>query len=114
MKTEDTFHVTLTELQRFPPILQYTVNGKNKPTLTLKKGKKYRFVVDAPGHPLYLTTSPLGGKNVPGSISDKVDEKGMVSDKGDLFVVLEREIQPGTLYYQSTTAENVGGKILVV
>ena len=114
MKTEKTFHIKLMELQRHPSKTVYSVDGQIRPTLYLKQGKKYRFVVDAPGHPLYLTSSALGGKGVPDSLSSNVDERGMVSDNGDLYVVLEREAEKGVLYYQSTMEEGVGGQIVLI
>jgi hypothetical protein len=34
----------------------YIINGDSNPTITLEKGRTYKFVVDAPGHPFNIQT----------------------------------------------------------
>lgn len=36
----------------------YTINGASNPTLTLIRGREYVFIIDAPGHPFWIKTSP--------------------------------------------------------
>lgn len=93
--------------------LRYTVDGQVAPTLHLKNNKKYRFILDSNAHPLYLTTSNLGGAGVPGSIAHNVDERGLVDSNGDLFVIANKDATPGEFYYQSTRVQGVGGRIII-
>lgn len=92
---------------------RYIVDGIVTPTLHLKNGKKYRFVLDKEAHPLYLTISNVGGASVPGSIATNVDERGLVDSGGELFVIPNKDATPGELYYQSTKIQGAGGRIII-
>lgn len=92
---------------------KYYIDGKITPTLNLKRGKRYRFFVDAENHPIYLTTSDTGGIGLPGNILANVDEKG-IANIGDFDIIMDKEADKGQLYYQSTKGISVGGKINIV
>jgi hypothetical protein len=118
MPIERTFDVTMSsnDILRQPGEARgerYVVDGQYAPTLTLKHGKRYRFVLREGAHPMYLTTSPLGGAGVPGTLASNVDERGLVHD-GSLDVIVDRKAQHGGLYYQSTRAQGAGGRIIIV
>lgn len=114
---ERTFHVSMLGTRHgatdAPVQLHYVVDGELHATLRLKRGKRYRLVLDQGTHPMYITSSSLGGPGVPGSIDPKVDERGIVEEGSDMYIVIDKAMQPGTLYYQSTVATGVGGAIVV-
>jgi len=91
----------------------YTVNGNEHGTIQLQRGKKYRILLQKGCHPLYITSSPIGGPDLPGSLDKQVTKKGIVSEGNDMFIVIPQDAEPGTLYYQSTLQEGVGGKIVI-
>lgn len=110
-----TFHVTLSKESNKQ---KYIIDGEITPTLHLKRGKRYRFVINTPNHPIYLTTDPHGGEGLPGNfLNDKngvtsLDERGL-AENGDFDILLSRDVEIGTLYYQSTKEQDVGGKIIL-
>jgi hypothetical protein len=113
MPIEQTFHVSMQQLQRVDGPLKYVINNEISPTLRLKKGSKYRFVLDGTSEPLYLTTSSVGGESVPESIAVNVDKRGIVDKNGDMFIITDRDVKPGVLYYQSTKSQRAGGMIVI-
>jgi hypothetical protein len=113
MPVERTFHVSVVQLQCHPPRTVYLVDGKVRPTLRLRRNRKYRFVLAEGCHPLYVTTSSVGGPSLPGSIASNVDARGMVAADSDLYVVTSKDMPASTMYYQSTLEEGVGGQIAI-
>jgi hypothetical protein len=119
MPIERTFSVTMSSNDVLvrpgdqPAGQRYTIDGELAPTLTLRHGRRYRFVLREDAHPLYLTTSPLGGPGVPGTLASNVDDRGLVHD-GSLDVVVDRGADRGALYYQSTRVQGAGGRIVIV
>jgi hypothetical protein len=112
MKTERRFAVSMTS--GVDGKRRYTVDGEVSPTLRLRKGKRYTFVLDGSCEPLYLTSSPVGGADVPGSVAAGVDSRGLVAASSDLHVITEDRVsEAGVLYYQSTISRGAGGMVLV-
>jgi hypothetical protein len=110
-----TFQVTLSMVDGKP---KYLIDGEITPTLYLKHGKRYRFIVDAATEPIYLTTDEHGGVGMPGNFLN--DKDGVVStdgrglaEVGDFDILLAREVDIGTFYYHSTNSLDVGGKIIL-
>lgn len=94
------------------------------PYITMTVGTTYRFVIDTPGYPFYITTDPAGGglfRNPPlsyiGAIEitpENTDEKGNVGlEKGVLTWTPESAHSQMTLYYQSNFHSYAGNQIIV-
>lgn len=94
------------------------------PFVTLSCGTTYRFVIDTPGYPFYITTDPVGGGifrqpvlSYVGSIEitpENSDEKGNVGlEKGVLTWTPESAHSQMTLYYQSNFHHHAGNQIIV-
>lgn len=94
------------------------------PLVTLTVGTTYRFVIDTPGYPFYITTDPEGGgifRSPPlsfvGSIEitpENTEEKGNVGlEKGVLTWTPESAHSQMTLYYQSNFHSHAGNQIIV-
>jgi hypothetical protein len=94
------------------------------PNVTLCCGTTYRFVIDTPGYPFYITTDPAGGGvflnpsiSYIGSIEitpENTDEKGNVGlEKGVLTWTPESAHSQMTLYYQSNFHSYAGNRIIV-
>ena len=95
-----------------------------KPFISLAVGTTYRFVIDTPGYPFYITTDPFGGgifrkppMSYVGSIEitpENTDEKGNVGlEKGVLTWTPESAHSQMTLYYQSNFHHDAGNQIIV-
>lgn len=95
-----------------------------KPFCTLLVGTTYRFVIETPGHPFYITTDELGGgaiRDPPlsylGSIEitpENTDEKGNIGiTNGILTWTPSSEHTQMKLYYQSNFHYGVGNQIIV-
>lgn len=95
-----------------------------KPFVTLLVGTTYRFVIETPGHPFYITTDELGGgaiRDPPlsyvGSIEvvpENTDEKGNVGiTKGVLTWSPAAEHTQMKLFYQSNFHQGAGNQIIV-
>lgn len=113
MRIEHTFRVSMTR-DGDDPGTRYAVDGVEGATLHLKRGRRYRFVLEDGVHPLYLTSDPRGGPGVPGTIASNVDDRGLVVGGGDLEVITEKNAERGRMYYQSTLRADVGGAIEIV
>jgi len=87
----------------------YTFTGAatgNNPTLTLEKGKTYRFDVNASGHPFQIRVSN-GGSNYTNGVENAGTESGSV-----YFTVPDGA--PATLVYQCTNHAAMVGTINVI
>jgi len=95
-----------------------------RPFVTLNVGTTYRFVIETPGHPFYITTDELGGGAIRepalsyvGSIEivpENTDEKGNVGiTKGILTWSPSAEHTQMKLFYQSNFHQGCGNQIIV-
>lgn len=95
-----------------------------KPFITLNAQSTYKFVINTPGHPFYITTNAVGGgvlnkpvQSLLGAISiisESVMEKGNVGiEKGELTWTPSREHAQMKLYYQSNFGRYMGNEIIV-
>lgn len=91
----------------------YLIDGEPSPTLHIKRGKRYHFILDDKADPIYLTSSSEGGPGVPGKIGEDVDDRGIAATGKDFYIITEQEATPGELYYQSTLVSGAGGKIVL-
>ena len=89
----------------------YVVNGEEGGALTLTRGTTYTFAVDAPGHPFYLTTDPVGGPGAPGEITDGVDNS---QAEDGILTFTPTADTPNLIYYQCSAHPNMGWQITVV
>jgi hypothetical protein len=89
----------------------FTFNGKENKTLKLIRGCEYKFNVQAPTHPLYFTTSSIGGE----SNRDKslMGENEIPTDEGIVTFFIRNDL-PDTFYYQCWNHPNMGGKVMLV
>ncbi|KAJ3108643.1 hypothetical protein HDU97_000499 [Phlyctochytrium planicorne] len=105
--------------------LSYRINGLETPVIKVYRGTKYTFTVKASAqHPLYITSSMLGGKSNIESAGGVVNETvyaGGPAGKGvagttDAPGVLEwtpDKSTPDMVYYQCYTHQKLGWRILV-
>ena len=95
---------------------QYTFAGpglsgtENKPALYLMRGEKYRFDVDASGHPFYIQTS-AGAYNASNVYSDGVTGAGTQDGNVDFNVQFDA---PDVLYYVCSNHNNMGNAIHII
>jgi hypothetical protein len=89
----------------------YVVNGTEGLALTVVRGTKYTFAVNAPGHPLYLTTSSIGG---PSGLGNEwlTGVTGSRTDVGTVTFTPDATT-PSLLYYQCSVHDNMGWTITV-
>lgn len=106
MSKGETFIVTVD-----PQSNCYLVNGEQKKELTLKRNKIYKFMINTPGHPFILTTSPIGGK-MDGSIIAGTPEDVGLAEEGDFDLVINKDTK-SEFFYQSLRGENYGAKIII-
>ena len=90
----------------------YVIDGEEGKELSLVRGNKYKFVVKAPGHPLYFSTSAKGGKGAPRCI--KQANKCMEPVDDDTFLFTVDDSLPNTFYYCCSLHEYMGGKVNIV
>lgn len=94
------------------------------PLVTLTAGTTYKFVIDTPGHPFYITTDPMGAgvlrqpiQSMIGSIDitpESTGEKGNVGiEKGVLTWTPSREHAQMKLYYHCNFHPYMGNSIVV-
>ncbi len=87
----------------------YVIDGISGGTLELSVGNTYRFDIDTPGHPFYLTTDPVGGAGAPGSL---MGGKAPI-DKG-IFVFTVPNDFPSSAYYQCAVHQSMGGRVKLI
>ncbi|KAJ3108760.1 hypothetical protein HDU97_000160 [Phlyctochytrium planicorne] len=118
-----TFDVTLGSNLNYPNPpgwgMSYRLNGLESPVIKAVRGKKYTFNVKATAsHPLYITSSIIGGKgNLDGS-NETVYAGGAAGVAGTAATpgVLEwtpDKSTPDAVYYQCFTHQKLGWKIMV-
>lgn len=78
----------------------------DNPTLHLIKGQRYKFRVNASGHPFYLKTTP--GTGTGNQYTDGVTNNGAAQGNVD-FVV--QQDAPDIIYYQCQVHSGMNGKI---
>lgn len=112
-----------------PQGLVYNITKDHKefygaPYITLVAGTTYKFVIDTPGHPFYITTDANGGgviskpsMSMIGAIDiepESTGEKGNVGiEKGVLTWTPERAHAQMKLYYQCNYHKNMGNEVIV-
>lgn len=95
------------------------------PILTLVIGNTYRFIIDAPGHPFYITTDSTGGgatrnpsMSLTGAIEIPIEErnsKGNVGiEKGNLVWTPRKDHMEMKLFYQCNFHKHMGNIINVI
>jgi len=85
----------------------YLINGVLNGTINFKKGKKYRIIVNAPGHPFWIQTA--NGAYSAGSIySTGITNAG--TDNGSILVELPQSA-PDNLYYVCQYHSSMRGSI---
>jgi hypothetical protein len=117
------FDVTLAKSPNYPNPpgwgVSYWINGAESPVLVVERWVEYTFVVAAgPTHPLYITTSVIGG----GALDDYANQTvfaGGDADAGapgDAAVVrwTPDAATPDVVYYQCAVHQKIGWKIRVV
>ena len=80
-------------------------NGPLNPVLTLCRGNKYTFVIDAPGHPIFIRTQSSG------TYTNGVTGNHISS--GNLVFDVPRDA-PNMLFYQCDIHEVMVGAIIIV
>lgn len=106
MKKDCTFIVTVDEQNQC-----YLVDGEPKKELILKRNRIYKFVINTPGHPFILTSSPIGG-SLEGSIIKDTPEDVGLAEEGDFELIINNNTK-SEFYYQSLKGERYGGKIRI-
>lgn len=89
----------------------FLIDGQKNKSLELKRGGKYKFEIDTPGHPFILTTSSKGG-SLEGNIIMGTSEEWGLAEKGDFTLDLT-DAPKREFYYQSLKGIGYGGKITV-
>ena len=83
------------------------------PKLNLVSGNLYRFEIDTPGHPFYITTSGVGGGNLSGNnlIGALRFPNNSGIEKGSLtWTPVKTNVR---VYYQCNYHKNMGGEIII-
>lgn len=100
------FHVELGETRGF---LHYIVDGVRDHRLYLTAGETYKFIINTPGHPFYITSDPFGGSKDPASKDPEVKKV----EVGELLYTPKQEDVGKSLYYQCSIHPKMGYKICV-
>ena len=79
------------------------------PKLNLVSGNSYRFEIDTPGHPFYITTNSVGGgNNLIGALGFP---NNIGIEKGSLaWTPVKTNVR---VYYQCNYHKNMGGEIII-
>jgi hypothetical protein len=89
--------------------LTYVINGKDNPPLTLCRGSKYTFSIDAAGSPFFIkTTFSNSGANL---YSSGVTNNGTAN--GDVIFDVPADA-PDLLYYHCLFHQPMGGELHIV
>ncbi len=89
--------------------MAYTINGKEDETLRLVRGRTYTFMVNAPNHPFYFTSSPIGG---PKDTNSLMGPNEPVTDQGVMSFTVRSDL-PDTFYYQCKNHPQMGNKVII-
>jgi hypothetical protein len=89
----------------------YVINGVEAAVLTLTRGTKYTFGINAPGHPFYLTTDANGGPGYPGEITGAT-VTGQATETGEMTFTPDATT-PNLIYYQCGVHTNMGWQITI-
>jgi hypothetical protein len=100
------FHVGLGETDER---VYYIVDGSKDSRLLLTEGRTYKFIIETPGHPFYITDDPFGGPKDPKATDPKVQKM----DRGELIYTPGKEAVSMNLYYQCASHPKMGYKIWV-
>jgi hypothetical protein len=87
----------------------YVVDGVEGGTISVAPGSTHTIGVNSPGHPFYISTSPIGGAGFPGE-----DTSGVTPSHTEFGLLTF--VAPGaatTLYYQCGVHKYMGGTINV-
>ena len=88
----------------------YMVNGISNGTLHFEKGKRYRIVVNAPGHPFWIQT--VSGAYSSGNVySTGITNNG--TDNGSILVELGQSAPEPSLFYACQYHPSMAGTIFV-
>ena len=87
----------------------YTIDGTDNPTLSLMRGQKYVFDVNASGHPFHIQTA-AGAYDVNSLYTDGVTGQG--TETGQVVIVVPLDA-PSTLYYVCQFHSGMQGQINV-
>ncbi len=110
----DTFNISVVRKNKNHPSfdkgsdLGYLVNGVHGRSLRLMACKTYKFNVDAPGHPFYITTSPIGSDDS----QSMVNIVGTPIENGTFTLTISKDL-PQPLYYQCAVHKYMGGRIIL-
>lgn len=93
------------------------------PIITLNVGQRYKFIIDTPGHPFYITTDPNGGgmskkASMIGSIEIQIETAESLGnvgiEKGVLVWTPTSDHAQMQLFYQCNYHKSMGNKINVI
>jgi hypothetical protein len=106
-KTALTFRLASSSPPRY--LVQNTLENKrgkfrDAPRVVMIRGLEYRIQVNAVGHPLVVTSQPGGGPAAFETALSKSRDRGIISFLPDATT-------PDTVFYESTTADGLGGVI---
>ena len=107
-----------------PPIATYTVDavtnkdyefsgggysGDENPTVTLKRGETYEFIIKASGHPFYIKTEKVTGKV-------SAYDKGVTNNGADEATILFSvpNSAPDILYYVCQYHKMMSGEFKII
>lgn len=99
--------------------LSYHVNGEESPVLEVVRGTTYTFrVLAGEQHPLYLTSSIVGGGSYGNFTGETIYAGGLdahgTPEQPFLLVWTPDASTPGLLYYQCTVHQKLGWEVRVV
>ena len=87
----------------------YTIHGVMGAELVLERGQTYVFFVDAPHHPFYFSTDPVGGSGGVGRI-----QTGVLNDGSGLVTFTPDSTHPDQFYYQCERHPHMGWQVRLV
>lgn len=88
----------------------FFINGNSGIILKLIIGKRYKFIIDTPGHPFYFTKSEEGGLND----KENVIINGFKPiEKGEFEVTISQDLKIFS-YYQCKNHSYMGGKLMFI
>jgi hypothetical protein len=84
----------------------FTTNNVQQDTIYLKPNKDYKFIIDTPGYPFYLSTDKIatGAGNI-GTPQTPIE-------KGEI-IWTPKELTNQPIYYHCSIQPNMSGKIII-